>query len=423
MSDAGKPPSETGLSRSETAAVAVQRAISRGLELLSPSTVVSTIEPLALMIQYHIDSCTGCRRPPDTSRVLRIRHYAVALARTQNLSEREIRAIEIGALLDDCGWLALTPSFHFDPDREDWRWETDKFAAMILNAAPALAPAAPFVRVQYGGWRNGPLGKRILGIAQTYDQLTQGSRWGETLRKLNAEDACKELRERPGLDPDLVDDFCRIAADVTKSFRVPDDLADLVGTLDEAAKAEEEEPDADSETPPAEVQPVAPPPITRTITLAEGMTLKDLADKLDVQLMDVLAKLFDEQNHDFMKQIMMTINSTLDIESARDIAREFGAIEPTFKEVRIGTAEIRQVFRVPKVGAIAGCRVTEGRVRRFGGKVRLLRDNAVVYEGRIASLRRLKNYPPEVKAGNDCGIRLEHCNDVEVGDVIEVFRA
>ena len=63
--------------------------------------------------------------------------------------------------------------------------------------------------------------------------------------------------------------------------------------------------------------PAAPPPITRTITLAEGMTVKDLADKLDVRVKDVLAKLL-------MKRMMMTINSTLDIDTARDIAREFG---------------------------------------------------------------------------------------------------
>jgi len=99
-----------------------------------------------------------------------------------------------------------------------------------------------------------------------------------------------------------------------------------------------------------------------------------------------------------------------------------GLLEPTFKEVRIGTAEVREVFRVPKVGSIAGCMVTEGRITRAGdAQVRLLRDNVVVYEGKIASLRRFKDDVSEVKAGFECGIGLQNFNDVKVGDVIEVF--
>jgi translation initiation factor IF-2 len=99
-----------------------------------------------------------------------------------------------------------------------------------------------------------------------------------------------------------------------------------------------------------------------------------------------------------------------------------GLLEPTFKEVRVGTAEIREVFRVPKVGTIAGCMVTDGTITRKGEtQVRLLRDNVVIYEGRIASLRRFKDDVSEVKAGLECGIGLERFNDIKVGDVIEVF--
>jgi translation initiation factor IF-2 len=99
-----------------------------------------------------------------------------------------------------------------------------------------------------------------------------------------------------------------------------------------------------------------------------------------------------------------------------------GLLEPTFKEVRIGTAEVREVFRVPKVGAIAGCMVTDGRITRSGDtQVRLLRDNVVVFEGRIASLRRFKDDVSEVKSGFECGIGLEKYNDIKDGDVIEVF--
>jgi translation initiation factor IF-2 len=99
-----------------------------------------------------------------------------------------------------------------------------------------------------------------------------------------------------------------------------------------------------------------------------------------------------------------------------------GLLDPTFKEVRIGTAEVREVFKVPKIGAIAGCLVTEGRITRAGETTaRLLRDNVVVHEGKIGSLRRFKDDVSEVKSGFECGIGLDRYNDIKVGDLIEVF--
>jgi translation initiation factor IF-2 len=99
-----------------------------------------------------------------------------------------------------------------------------------------------------------------------------------------------------------------------------------------------------------------------------------------------------------------------------------GLLEPTFKEVRIGVAHVRETFKVPKFGTIAGCMVTEGRITRAGDtQARLLRDNVVVYEGKIGSLRRFKDDVSEVKTGFECGIGFEKFNDLKVGDVIEVF--
>jgi translation initiation factor IF-2 len=99
-----------------------------------------------------------------------------------------------------------------------------------------------------------------------------------------------------------------------------------------------------------------------------------------------------------------------------------GLLEPTFKEVRLGTAAVREVFKVPKVGSIAGCMVTDGRITRAGETTaRLLRDNVVVHEGKISSLRRFKDDVSEVKTGFECGIGLERYNDIKVGDLIEVF--
>jgi len=99
-----------------------------------------------------------------------------------------------------------------------------------------------------------------------------------------------------------------------------------------------------------------------------------------------------------------------------------GLLEPTFKEVRLGMAEVREVFRVPKIGSIAGCLVTEGTIKRSGdAQARLLRDHVVVFGGKIGSLRRFKDDVSEVKTGFECGIGLERFNDIKVGDAIEVF--
>jgi translation initiation factor IF-2 len=97
-----------------------------------------------------------------------------------------------------------------------------------------------------------------------------------------------------------------------------------------------------------------------------------------------------------------------------------GLLEPTFKEMVAGHAEIRETFRVPKVGVIAGCYVTDGRILRTA-QVRLLRDNVVIFEGRIGSLRRFKDDVSEVKEGFECGIGIANYNDVKIGDVIEAF--
>jgi translation initiation factor IF-2 len=99
-----------------------------------------------------------------------------------------------------------------------------------------------------------------------------------------------------------------------------------------------------------------------------------------------------------------------------------GLLEPTVKETRLGSAEVRQTFKAPKVGTVAGCLVLDGRITRAGdAQARLVRDNVVVWQGRLASLRRFKDDVSEVKSGTECGIALERFNDIKVGDVIEVF--
>ena len=97
-----------------------------------------------------------------------------------------------------------------------------------------------------------------------------------------------------------------------------------------------------------------------------------------------------------------------------------GMLEPVFQENVMGRAEVRQTFHVPKVGTIAGCYVLDGRVER-GCRIRVLRDQVVLYDGKVGSLRRVKDDVKEVKAGFECGIAIENFNDIKVNDILEAY--
>ncbi|HKU99110.1 MAG TPA: EF-Tu/IF-2/RF-3 family GTPase, partial [Vineibacter sp.] len=97
-----------------------------------------------------------------------------------------------------------------------------------------------------------------------------------------------------------------------------------------------------------------------------------------------------------------------------------GLLEPTYKESFLGNAEIRQVFKITKVGNVGGCYVTEGQVKR-GAKVRLLRDNTVIHEGTLKTLKRFKDEVREVGTGFECGMAFENYEDIRPGDIIECF--
>jgi translation initiation factor IF-2 len=126
----------------------------------------------------------------------------------------------------------------------------------------------------------------------------------------------------------------------------------------------------------------------------------DLADKegVDVRMYTVIYNLVDE-----IKAAMT------------------GLLEPKFQEVFQGRAEVRSTFKVPKAGIIAGCMVTEGLIPR-AASVRLLRDNRVILEGKISSLRHFKNDVSEVRQGFECGIGIEKFQDIKIGDIIEAFK-
>ena len=120
-------------------------------------------------------------------------------------------------------------------------------------------------------------------------------------------------------------------------------------------------------------------------------------DKVDIRLHSIIYELQDE-----IKRAMT------------------GLLEPTIKETYQGRAEVLETFRIPKVGMIAGCRVSDGLIKR-DSQVRLLRDNTVVFTGKVASLRRFKDDASQVTNGMECGISIANYGDIKVGDVIEAF--
>jgi translation initiation factor IF-2 len=98
-----------------------------------------------------------------------------------------------------------------------------------------------------------------------------------------------------------------------------------------------------------------------------------------------------------------------------------GLLEPTLKEKTLGRAEVRQVFPISRIGTVAGCYVLDGSISRSSDGIRVIRDSIVVYDGKIASLKRFKEDVREVQAGYECGILIENFNDFKEGDILESY--
>ena len=128
-----------------------------------------------------------------------------------------------------------------------------------------------------------------------------------------------------------------------------------------------------------------------------------------------IAKDMAEKDEVEIKIYSVIYNAIEDVEAAMK-----GMLDPVFKETIIGNAEVRQTFKISNVGTIAGCYVTNGKVARNAG-VRVLRNNVVIHEGKLISLKRMKDDAKEVQAGYECGVQLENFNDLQEGDVIEAF--
>jgi translation initiation factor IF-2 len=98
-----------------------------------------------------------------------------------------------------------------------------------------------------------------------------------------------------------------------------------------------------------------------------------------------------------------------------------GMLSPDFKEEITGTAEVRETYKISKIGTIAGCMVTNGKILR-NCEIRLIREGVVVYSGELVSLKRFKDDTKEVSKGYDCGIQIKNYNDLKEGDIIEGFQ-
>ena len=98
-----------------------------------------------------------------------------------------------------------------------------------------------------------------------------------------------------------------------------------------------------------------------------------------------------------------------------------GMLSPEMREEITGNAEIRETFKISKIGTIAGCMVTSGKIFRNSG-IRIIRDSVVVYTGELATLKRFKDDAKEVAKGYDCGMQIKNYNDIKIGDVIEAYQ-
>ena len=98
-----------------------------------------------------------------------------------------------------------------------------------------------------------------------------------------------------------------------------------------------------------------------------------------------------------------------------------GMLQPEIREKVLGRAEVRAIFRISKVGTVAGCYVLNGVISRASDGIRVIRDNIVVYEGKISSLKRFKEDVREVQAGYECGLTIENFNDIKEGDILENY--
>ena len=277
-----------------------------------------------------------------------------------------------------------------------------KVRAMLNNRGKRMIVATPSMPVEVYGISGVPMaGDEFIVVPDERTakevieyRLTQSKKWeGERRGIVSLDDLFQKIKEGEVKELNLV-----LKADVQGSIEAISDSLTKLATEEVKLKIIHSSTGAISET--DVMLASASGAIIIGFNVRANPRVTELAEKekVDIRYYDVIYNLIQ------------------DIRSAMA-----GLLEPVLKENVIGRATVKEVFHIPKVGAVAGCAVTDGRVER-NARSRLLRDEVVVFDGKIASLRRFKDDVKEVQTGYECGISLENFQDIKPGDVFEVYQ-
>jgi translation initiation factor IF-2 len=277
-----------------------------------------------------------------------------------------------------------------------------KVRAMLNNRGKRMIVATPSMPVEVYGISGVPMaGDEFIVVPDEKTakevieyRLTQSKKWeGEKRGIVSLDDLFQKIKEGEVKELNLV-----LKADVQGSIEAISDSLSKLTTEEVKLKIIHSSTGAISET--DVMLASASEAIIIGFNVRANPRVTELAEKqkVDIRYYDVIYNLIQD-----IKMAMA------------------GLLEPVYKENFIGRATVKEVFHIPKIGTVAGCSVTDGRVER-NARARLLRDEVVVFDGKIASLRRFKDDVKEVQTGYECGIALENFQDIKPGDVFEVYQ-
>jgi translation initiation factor IF-2 len=277
-----------------------------------------------------------------------------------------------------------------------------KVRAMLNNRGKRMIVATPSMPVEVYGISGVPMaGDEFIVVPDEKTakevieyRLTQSKKWeGEKRGIVSLDDLFQKIKEGEVKELNLV-----LKADVQGSIEAISDSLGKLGTEEVKLKIIHSSTGAISETDVMLASASRAIIIGFNVRANPRVTELGEKEKVDIRYYDVIYNLIQD-----IKMAMA------------------GLLEPVYKENFIGRATVKEVFHIPKVGTVAGCSVTDGRVER-NARARLLRDEVVVVDGKIASLRRFKEDVKEVQTGYECGIALENFQDIKPGDVFEVYQ-
>jgi translation initiation factor IF-2 len=277
-----------------------------------------------------------------------------------------------------------------------------KVRAMLNNRGKRMIVASPSMPVEVYGISGVPMaGDEFIVVPDEKTakevieyRLAQSKKWeGEKRGIVSLDDLFQKIKEGEVKELNLV-----LKADVQGSIEAISDSLGKLATEEVKLKIIHSSTGAISET--DVMLASASKAIIIGFNVRANPRVTELAEKekVDIRYYDVIYNLIQD-----IKMAMA------------------GLLEPVYKESFIGRAAVKEVFRIPKVGTVAGCSVTDGHVER-NARARLLREEVVVFDGKIASLRRFKDDVKEVQTGYECGIALENFQDIKPGDVFEVYQ-